>query len=224
MNHTKRILPSIIAAPFDSLGESIRSLEQAGMELLHFDVMDGHFVPNLTLGPLIIQSLNNKLKSLYDVHLMVTNPETQVEWFNIPSVRSLTVHIETIDQNFTLLSKIRNFGKETGITLNPPTDIHSLDPVLDTVDQVLVMTVHPGFSGQKFMPEMLSKAEYLANRREQSGYTYRIQMDGGIGAETVSSAFNAGVDEFVAGSAIFHAPNPLKAYRSLCQSVGALHS
>jgi ribulose-phosphate 3-epimerase len=213
------VLPSLLSAPFYCLGESLKQMEDEGVEIFHYDVMDGHFVPNITVGPLIIQSLGNQIKSQYDVHLMVTNPQEQMYWFDHEKVRSLTIHIEVSTNVHRDLINIRGMNKKAGISLKPKTLVTTLDSILEYVDQVLVMTVNPGFPGQKLLPEVLKKIEYLSEKREQQGYNYTIQVDGGINEQTIQSVVNAGADEFVAGSAIFDQPDPIDAYRRLSKLV-----
>jgi len=215
MNTHSLLLPSILSAPLNRLGEALRELENAGATLFHFDVMDGHFVPNLTLGPLVIESLQGHIRSAFDVHLMVTNPEEQITWFDLPSVRSLTIHIEASSDIIRDLRGIRERGKLAGISLNPPTPVSEIEPVLEEVDQVLVMSVHPGFAGQEFMEDALPKIETLAKRKAKSGLPYAIQVDGGINLETIRLVSTAGAEEIIAGNAIFAAENPVAAYQEL---------
>lgn len=211
----KKILPSLLSAPFHCLGQAIRELEKQGVDTLHFDVMDGHFVPNITVGPLIIKSLAPHICSEFDVHLMVTNPEVQIPWFDHPRIRSLTFHIEATQNLEIELRLIRNQRMKAGISLKPSTKLENLYSFLESVDHILVMTVDPGFGGQDFMPEMLPKIEFLAEARERRGLEYTIQVDGGINENTIGIALDAGADEFVAGSAIFNQPNPIEAYLRL---------
>ncbi len=214
------VLPSLLSAPFDRLGDSIRELEQVGVSLFHYDVMDGHFVPNLTIGPLIIKSLQPHISSQFDAHLMVTNPETQLAWFDLPSVRSLSIHIEASKNLDADLKTIQSFNKKAGIVINPPTEVEKLDPYLEKVDQILVMSVHPGFGGQKFMENSLPKIEYLANRKSKEGFEYQIQVDGGINKETIRWVYDAGATEIVAGDAVFNTENPPETYRRLMSIIG----
>ncbi len=193
----------------------MRNLETAGADVFHYDVMDGHFVPNLTIGPLIIKSLHNRLQSRFDVHLMVANPDVQIAWFDLPAVRSLTIHVEASRDLASDLQRIRQRNKRAGITLNPPTPSHSLDPYLETIDQVLVMSVNPGFAAQTFLREALPKIESIAERREKMGLEFIIQVDGGINQETIAWVRDVGADEVVAGNAIFGAANPAAAYTYL---------
>jgi ribulose-phosphate 3-epimerase len=209
------ILPSLLAAPFDRLGESILELEQAGIDVLHYDVMDGHFVQNLTMGPLIIESLAGKVKSQFDVHLMVENPEKQIGWFDLPSVRSISVHVEASSNLANDLYDIHNRGKKSGVVINPNTPVRWLNPVLAKLDQVLVMSVYPGLGGQKFIEDTLDSVRYLAQQKKEKGYSYIIQIDGGINQHTIKKAADAGVEELVAGSAVFNHPSPVNALHHL---------
>ncbi len=209
----RRILPSLLSAPFDRLGESIRSLEEAGCRLVHFDVMDGHFVPNLTVGPLVISALVPHCMSEFDVHLMVTDPERMYEWFLLDRVRSITVHGEATANLHALLKRIRASGKMAGVALNPATVPETLAYVLRQLDLVQVMTVNPGFGGQDFLPETLPKIRELARLRKREGMRFIIQVDGGINSNTIQTVLDAGADEVVIGHGIFNAPDPVAAYR-----------
>lgn len=209
------ILPSLLSAPFDRLGESISELEQAGVGVFHYDVMDGHFVENLTMGPLIIQSLEGKVNSQFDVHLMVENPAKQTGWFDLPSVRSISIHVEASSNLSYDLEEIQKRGKLAGVVMNPNTPVNWLDPVLANVDQVLVMSVYPGLGGQKFIEETLESVRYLSQQKQERGYSYIIQIDGGINQHTIKQAADAGVEELVAGSAVFNQPSPVEALQHL---------
>ncbi len=213
------IIPSFLSAPFYCLNEVVQRLEEAGVKTFHYDVMDGHFVPNLTVGPIIIKSFENRLRGQFDVHLMVTNPEIQIEWFDFPTVRSITIHIETSKNMDHNLQKIRKLGKQTGMTLNPPTDQLLLEPFLEQVDRVLVMLVHPGFGGQTLIMDMLPRVEYFAKRRDELGLNYIIQVDGGINKDTIRLARDAGADEIVSGNAIFCEKDYVQAYNDLYQTL-----
>ena len=215
----RRILPSILSAPFDRLGEAVLVLEQEGCRLLHYDVMDGHFVPNLTIGPLVISSLAPHCASDFDVHLMVTNPETVYSWFVLDRVRSITVHGETAPNLHALLMRIREKGKLAGVSLNPATPIDGLAYVLPHLDLVQVMTVNPGFGGQELLPETVPKIRALRALREEQGANFLIQVDGGINAETLEAVLEAGADELLVGYAIFSAADPAAAYRDFEQRV-----
>lgn len=209
------VVPSLLSAPFDRLGEAVASLEDAGVRLLHYDVMDGHFVPNLTMGPLIINNLQDKVQSQFDVHLMVTNPEEQIDWFDLPSVRSITIHVEASKDMARDLNEIRRRGKKAGASINPNTSPTELEPYLNLFDQVLVMTVFPGKGGQAFIPETVESIRYMARRKQEEGLSYIIQVDGGIKPETIAIAAQAGAEELVAGSAVFKHSNYAKAIQTM---------
>lgn len=212
------LLPSILSAPFATLGASLASLESAGARVFHYDVMDGHFVPNLSIGPVLIDSLIRcGVRTQFDVHLMVTNPELQMKWFNLSTVRSISIHNEASQDIKRDLTWIRDQGKRGGVAINPPTSVEALEHILDIVDQVLVMSVYPGFAGQPFLEESLPKIESLAERREKRGYRYSIQVDGGINPQTIQSVLNAGADEIVSGSTIFDDKDPPTAFQRLDQ-------
>lgn len=209
------VVPSLLAAPFDRLGEAIHTLEKDGIHLFHFDVMDGHFVQNLTMGPVVLHSLQNHVKSTFDVHLMVDNPEIQISWFDLPCVRSISIHIEASSNLAYDLYEIRQRGKKAGAVINPNTPVNWLNPILDKADQILVMSVFPGLGGQDFIPETLESVRYLSRLKQEKDYRYSIQIDGGIHAGTIVDAVKAGAEELIAGNAVFHAPSPTDALRTL---------
>lgn len=215
MNKKPVLLPSLLSADFYNLSKNILPLEAAGVRVLHFDVMDGHFVANLTFGPLVIECLQPHIQSGFDVHLMVENPDRMVPWFDLPSVNGITIHVEIPRDIRRILSDIQSRGKEAGITLDPPTPVESLKPYLSLVDRVLVMTVKAGMGGQSFIKETLQKIEHVARIREEKGYQYAIQVDGGINAETIGWVLEAGAEEIVCGSSVFRAPDPVQAYQTL---------
>ncbi len=222
MYQNPKILPSLLSAPFSGLVEALRPLEAIGMNLLHFDVMDGHFVPNLTIGPMIIESLESHIQSAFDVHLMVTNPDEQVHWFDFASVRSISIHVETDVPLPDVLQTIRHKNKLAGIVLNPSTPVESLNPYFECIDYVLVMTVNPGFGGQVFLPDTLNKIKQVDQIRKDRNLDFFIQVDGGITAENVVSVREHGADEIIAGHAIFGQPNAIDAYQLLDQSIRLL--
>jgi ribulose-phosphate 3-epimerase len=215
----RTILPSLLSAPFDRLGDAIRPLEQMGCRLIHYDVMDGHFVPNLTFGPLVISSLAPHCSSDFDVHLMVTNPETVYPWFVLDRVRTITVHGEATPNLHALLMRIRDAGKLAGVSLNPATPVDGLAYVLPYVDLVQVLTVNPGFGGQGILLETVPKICALRALRDEHGAEFLIQVDGGINAMTLDTVLEAGAEELVIGHAIFDAADPAAAYCDLDRRV-----
>jgi len=197
------IAPSILSANFVRLAEDIARVEAAGADWLHLDIMDGHFVPNLTFGPPIVAAIRKITKLPLDVHLMVTNPAELIEAFAAAGADWLTVHVETEPHLNRLVSRIREFGVRPAVALNPSTPIGVLEEILGEVDMVLVMSVNPGFGGQKFIHGSLSKVSRLKTMIDQQNRPILIQVDGGINDITAPQIINAGADILVAGSAIF---------------------
>ncbi|MGC9327145.1 MAG: ribulose-phosphate 3-epimerase [Candidatus Hinthialibacter sp.] len=214
------IMPSLLSAPFDHLGKAIRELEYAGAALFHYDVMDGHFVPNLSGSPQIIKDLQPIIRSRFDVHLMASNPERMIPWFDLASVRSMSIHVEASQNIPADLQNIRSRGKGAGLVVNPPTPMDSLDPFWEQIDQVLVMTVVPGLGGQTLIQEALPKIERCAAKRDALGLDFAIQVDGGVNEDTLRCVFDAGAGEIVSGSAIFRQPDPAAAYQRLNRLIG----
>jgi ribulose-phosphate 3-epimerase len=197
------IAPSILAADFAQLGDEIRAVERAGADCIHVDVMDGHFVPNITIGPFVVAAARSASELPLDVHLMIESPERYIDAFAKAGANTISVHVETCPHLHRTLSQIREAGARASVALNPATAPAAVREVLAEVDQVLVMTVNPGFGGQKFIASMLAKIGTLRGWIEADGLDVAIEVDGGIGPETIGRAANAGARVFVAGTAIF---------------------
>jgi ribulose-phosphate 3-epimerase len=198
-----RISPSILSADFSHLGSEIEVLEKAGADMIHIDVMDGHFVPNITIGPPIVKALRRCTRLPFDVHLMITPVDHFLEAFAEAGADGISVHPETSQNIHHTLQRIRDLGKRPGIVLNPGTPIELIDGVLDLVDLVLVMTVNPGFGGQSFIASKLRKIEAAAERIARSGRKIALEVDGGITPQTARQVIAAGADLLVAGTSVF---------------------
>jgi ribulose-phosphate 3-epimerase len=200
------LAPSIIASDFTRLAEEIRACEAAGADWLHLDIMDGHFVPTITIGPLFVEACKRAATLPLDVHLMISEPEKHIEAFAQAGADNITIHVETCPDLPGMVRKIKSLGCKAGITLNPATPASALDSALPIADLVLVMSVNPGFSGQKFMPEMAAKIEELRTKLNALRSEAHLEVDGGMSAETIPLMKQAGANAFVAGNAAFNHP------------------
>ena len=198
-----KISPSILSADFSQLGNEIKKLEQGGADLIHVDVMDGHFVPNLTIGPPVIKNLRKYTKIPFDVHLMISPVHEYIENYANAGADIITIHPEATENLNESISLIKKFGKKVGVSLNPKTEIKTLIDEIDNIDLVLVMSVNPGFGGQKFMPEVLDKIKELKKIKDKNQYHFDIEVDGGINFSNSKIVLEAGADILVSGTTVF---------------------
>jgi ribulose-phosphate 3-epimerase len=198
-----RIAPSILSADFASLGEEVRAIDAAGADWIHVDVMDGHFVPNITIGPAVVKALRKHTNKPFDVHLMIAPVDSFLQGFADAGADTISVHPESGAHLHRTLQTIKSFGKRAGVVLNPATPVEVVDPVIDLVDLILVMSVNPGFGGQKFIHSQLAKIAALRARIDASGRAIDLEVDGGIDTITAPQAIAAGADALVAGTAVF---------------------
>ncbi len=213
---TIEIAPSILSADFGKLASEIAEVAAAGVKIVHLDVMDAHFVPNLTIGPPVIASLRRHSDLVFDSHLMISEPDRYVEAFAKAGVDNITFHIEVVDEPEAMVSRIRDLGCTVGVTLNPETPVEAIEKVAPLCDMVLVMTVRPGFGGQKFMPEAARK---IADVRRIVGPNVRIEVDGGIDPDTTPIVVAYGADTLVAGNAIFGRPDRADAIDAIRRAI-----
>ncbi len=214
----KLIAPSILSADFSRLGEEVKAVETAGADWIHIDVMDGRFVPNITIGPLVVEAVNRTTELPLDVHLMIENPDRYLEDFARAGSAYLTVHAETCAHLHRTVQAIKALDVKAGVALNPATSVSSIEGILEDVDLVLIMSVNPGFSGQEFIPQAIQKIRDLKPMISAKNPNVLIEVDGGVSQETIRSVAEAGADVFVAGSAIFGSSDygkTIRKFRSL---------
>lgn len=200
-----KIAPSILAADYANFASELKRIEETSAEYVHIDIMDGQFVPNITFGADVVASMRKHSKLVFDCHLMVVNPERFVDAFAQAGADIMTIHAESTLHIHGALQKIKKAGMKAGVVINPGTPVSAIEPVLSLVDQVLIMTVNPGFGGQAFIPKMLEKVQKVAKIRDEKGYDFDIEVDGGVDNKTIKACYQAGANVFVAGSYLFKA-------------------
>jgi ribulose-phosphate 3-epimerase len=203
----KKLAPSILSADFRRLGEEVAAVTTAGADYIHVDVMDGHFVPNITIGPLVVEAARRSTHLPLDVHLMISEPDRYLEDFVRAGANLISVHVEVLPHLHRTLQRIRELGAKASATLNPSTPLVTIEHVLEQLDMVLLMTVNPGFGGQEFISAVIPKIRDLRRMIDERGLRIDVEVDGGINAETIGAVARAGADVFVAGSAVFHTSN-----------------
>ena len=202
-----QVSPSILAADFSQLGSEIKRLEEGGADLIHVDVMDGHFVPNLTIGPPVIKALKKNCSIKFDVHLMISPVHEYIDAYSDAGADIITIHPEATKNLFETIKKIKDLGKTVGVCLNPETKVRVIEEYLNTIDLVLIMSVNPGFGGQKFMPEVLDKVKMLKKIQKSKNLKFDIEIDGGINFDNSKEAIEAGANILVSGTTIFKSNN-----------------
>jgi len=216
-----QILPSILSADFARLGEDVAVVERAGATTLHVDIMDGHFVPNLTIGPPVVKSLRRATALKLDVHLMISDPDKYAPLFIEAGADQVSVHYEAATHLDRTVRMIQAAGALAGVVINPATPVSVLEDILYVADYVLVMSVNPGFEGQKFIPNALNKIRQLDEIRRERGYRFQIEIDGGVSKDNVAEIVRAGCDWLVAGSAVFHSADPAATVKQMQQAANA---
>ncbi len=215
------IAPSLLAADFRRLAKETERVNRSGAERLHLDIMDGHFVPNISFGPAVVKTLRPLSRLFFDVHLMCSKPEILLEMFAEAGANQMNIHVELGERVTPLLWKIKSLGNKASLAINPPTPIGLVQPYLHQIDELLIMTVNPGFGGQAFIHEMLPKIQQAAAWRRERNLSYRIGVDGGIDFQTAVDCARAGADTFISGTTLFHARNLGAAVRKMRQAVQA---
>ena len=210
-----KIAPSILSADFARLGEEVKAVAAAGADYIHVDVMDGHFVPNITIGPLVVDGLRPVTDKLFDVHLMIENPDLYIPEFAKAGSDIITVHQEAVPHLHRTIQLIKSLGKKAGVSINPATPVNTLESIIDELDLVLVMTVNPGFGGQSFIESCLPKIAALRQMIDGRGLSVELEVDGGVKADNINRIAEAGADVFVAGSAVFNSDD----YRSTIETL-----
>jgi ribulose-phosphate 3-epimerase len=216
----KKLAPSILSADFTRLRDEIKAVEEAGADYIHIDVMDGHFVPNITIGPMVVEAIKDMTSLPLDVHLMVTNPERYIKDFINAGSNLLSIHVETCLHLQRTLNHIRELGVKPAVVLNPSTSLSTLEHTLEEVDMVLIMTVNPGFGGQKFIPRMIPKIKKLRKHIDEKDLAVELEVDGGINLENINLVSQAGADVIVAGSAVFKSDDCKETVRLMKEKLG----
>lgn len=214
------LAPSILSADFSRLAEDVGLTEKGGARLLHMDIMDGHFVPNISFGPAVVKSLTGLSEMEFDVHLMIEDPDRYIDKFVTEKTRYIVVHQEACDHLYRTLNQIRDKGVKNGVALNPATPLCMIEDVMDELDLVLIMSVEPGFSGQKFIPHALEKVKELKKIRDRNGYGFEIEIDGGVNPDNIREVADAGADIIVAGSAVFGAEDITSRTKEMIDIIG----